>query len=98
MPRCIIECTIPVTARLQNCGDSSVQIIYDMFNYVLNFICFSHKILSIIYWDIHGFRSPDPHKVGPQNDHSANQWNGKGGFSKNTNNIIASTPQQRIKI
>jgi hypothetical protein len=97
MPRSIIECNIPVTARLKNCDGSSLQIIYDRLKYALKFICFTYKIISIIYRDIHAFQSLVPHKVDPPNEHSASQWNGKRKFFENTNSIVGSGPQQRIQ-
>jgi hypothetical protein len=46
---CISECTIRVTARLRNCGDRLGEIIHDTVNYILKFIWFTYKIISIIY-------------------------------------------------
>jgi hypothetical protein len=63
MPRCTIDCTIHITARLRNCGYKSGEITHDAWKYILKFICFIYKIILIIYWDIYAFRSFAPDKV-----------------------------------
>jgi hypothetical protein len=92
-----MECMIHVTARLRNCGYSAGELIHDTLKHVFKFICFTYQILSIIYWDIHAFRSVAPHKVDPHNDCSARRWNGKGEFSEDADGIVAFIPQQRMK-
>jgi hypothetical protein len=62
--------------------------------YVLNVISFVSKPILIIYWDIYMFRTLAPCKVNPYFDRSASQWNGKGDFSEDTNNSVASIHQQ----
>jgi hypothetical protein len=96
MPRSIIEFTIHVTARLKDCGDSSVHVRDDILNPVLKFIWFTSETMSVIVGDIHAFQSLLPRKVRPHNDRLASQWNGKGKFFEDANSIVASVPQQRI--
>jgi hypothetical protein len=63
MPKCIIESTTRVTARLRNCGYRSRGVVHETLKDISKLISFIYKIISIIYWYIRALRPLAPDKV-----------------------------------
>jgi hypothetical protein len=63
MQKCIIEYIIHIAARLRNRDYRSGEIMDDTFKYILKFICFRYKIVSVIDSDIHALRWLTPDNV-----------------------------------